>query len=447
MYRKEIQLFMSRAYGPGSYDPDYEKKGIDYPFSYVRWTENRNMEEFLQLVDSGRVKLDALITHRFALDQAPRAYDTILDPASHSLGVLLEYPKTQTASINHTGAKRRIDIAPSRAHPSSIGVALVGAGNLARWEHLPNIKNTPGVQLLAVHSSSGARGKSYALRFGASYCSTDYEQILSDDKIHAVVIVSRNQHHAGQAIAALEAGKHVFVEKPLAITEEECVALADAQRASGNLLTVGFNRRFSPYYVELKRSLSGRSVPAVLNLRVNSPGISGAYWMADPAIGGAILGEACHFVDLMYWLLNSEPVSVSAYSLPTGKTDPIGENNLAASFAFADGSIANLTYCTVGSKSSGGERVEAFTAGVGASTENFNRLSINRSTPSSKSRYWPEKGYKAQINDFFAAIREGRDAAVTLADGVRATVGCLRMLESARIREPRPIAIESILGG
>ncbi len=446
MYLKEIQLFMSRAYGPGSYDADYERKGIDYPYAYVRWTENRNMEEFLRLVDTQRVKVDPLVTHRFPLERAPEAYDTILNPTANSMAVLLEYPKTADAATNGVGAKHRVEVTPTRPGASSIGVALVGAGNLARWAHLPNIKSAPGVQLTAVHSSSGARGKSYAQRFGASYCTTDYEQILGDPNVNAVVIVSRNQHHAPQALEALKAGKNVFVEKPLAITEQECVELADAQRATGKLLTVGFNRRFAPYYIDVKKALSRRSGPAVVNCRVNSPGISGAYWMADPSIGGAILGEACHFVDLMYWLLESEPVSVSAYSLPTGKTEPIGENNLVASFVFADGSIGNLTYCTVGSRSSGGERVEVFAPGIGASTENFTRVSIYGATASSKKRYWAEKGYKEQMDNFFAAIRQGREAEVTLADGVRATIGCLRMQESAREREARSIEIDGILG-
>jgi predicted dehydrogenase len=446
MYLKEIQLYMSRAYGPGSYDPNYEKNGIDYPYSYIRWTENRNMEEFLRLVASERVKVDPLITHRFKLEQAPQAYDTILDPASNSLAVVLEYPKATDVPMTAAGAKRRVDLVPMSAQASGIGVALVGAGNLARWAHLPNIKKASGVQLRAVQSSSGARGKSYALRFGANYCATDYEEILRDNEVNAVVIVSRNQHHASQAIAALQAGKNVFVEKPLAITEQECRALADAQRSSGKLLTVGFNRRFAPYYVQFKKGLTGRSSPVVLNCRVNSPGISGTYWMADPSIGGAILGEACHFVDLMYWLLESEPISVSAYSLPTGKTEPVGENNIAASFLFADGSIGNLTYCTVGSKTSGGERVEAFAPGIGVATENFTKLWVNRATTSSKTKYWADKGYKEQMDDFFSSIREGHDAEVTVRDGVRATIGCLQMLDSARAREPRAIEIESTLG-
>jgi predicted dehydrogenase len=313
-----------------------------------------------------------------------------------------------------------------------LGVALVGAGNLARWAHLPNLQKTPGVELRAVYSASGARGKSYALRFGAAYACSAYEEILRDPEIAAVLIASRNQDHASQAEAALRSGKHVFVEKPMALTEDECGRLTEAVEESGKQLTVGFNRRFAPYYVELKRQLARRQGPAVVQARVNSPGISGSYWMADPAIGGAILGEACHFVDLMYWLLESEPVEVSAYSLPTGRKEPVGENNLAASFRFADGSIGNLTYCTVGSRTSGGERVEVFADGVGAMTEDFKSLTVAGKIRRTRSRWWAEKGYAAQMQDFADAIRKGRPPAVTVKDGARATVECLRMLASAR---------------
>jgi predicted dehydrogenase len=208
---------------------------------------------------------------------------------------------------------------------------------------------------------------------------------------------------------------------------------------------VGFNRRYAPTYLALRKQLSKRSGPAVLNCRVNSPGISGSYWMADPAMGGAILGEACHFVDLMYWLLDSEPVEVSAYSLPTGKNDPIGENNLVAAFRFADGSIANLTYCTVGSRTSGGERVEAFTAGAGATAEDFKQSIIRTGMVRKSSSWFGEKGYEAQMRSFFAAIKHGNPPDVTVRDGVRSTLGCLRMLESARERTPCVIDIESFL--
>jgi predicted dehydrogenase/threonine dehydrogenase-like Zn-dependent dehydrogenase len=445
MYLKEIQLFMSRAYGPGSYDPLYEKKGVDYPFAYIRWTENRNMEEFLRLLSTGEVKVAPLVTHRFALEEAPEAYSTILDPEKNSLAVLLRYKETSLAE--HRPIRKVWTGPQTPVAKDKLGIALIGAGNLARWAHLPALQKTAGATVRAVYSANGVRGKSYATRFGAAYTATDYQQILEDKDVHVVVITSRNTEHAPQAIAALQAGKHVFVEKPMALTETECRDMVEAAAKSGCSVTVGFNRRFAPFYTPLKKHLTGRSSPAVVNCRINSPGISGAYWMADPATGGAILGEACHFVDLMYWLLDSEPLSVSAYSLPTGKDDPIGENNIVAAFRFADGSVGSLTYCTVGSKTSGGERVEAFTQGLGISTEDFKQLTVNGSHPKSSSKYFAEKGYDAQMQSFIDALRKGVTPAVTIKDGVRATIGCLKILESARTGMPCQIDLEGIVDG
>ena len=446
MYMKEIKLLMSRAYGPGSYDPVYEKKGQDYPVSYVRWTENRNMAEFLRLVSTGAVDLKPLITHEFDITEAATAYETILDPAARSLAVVLRYPVADAPATPAPFApQRRIEVV-TRPHGSGqLRVGLIGAGNLARWVHLPVLQKAKGVELRAVCSTSGARGLSYAKRFGAGYCCSDYNELLKDPDVDAVFIVTRNQHHAEQAIAALRAGKHVFVEKPLALTADECRRVEQAVRDSGRQLSVGFNRRFAPFYIEMKERISGRTTPVVINCRVNSPGISGSYWMADPSIGGAILGEACHFVDLMYWLLDKEPVAVQAFSLPTGQAHPIGENNLVASFRFEDGSIGNLTYCTVGSATSGGERVEVFGDGVGVSTEDFMRLDIRTRARQARSRWWPEKGYAGLVDSFMTAVREGGVPAVNVRDGIRATIGCLEMLASARAQESRPVDVDQVL--
>jgi predicted dehydrogenase len=379
---------------------------------------------------SEQVRVGPLVTHTFDLNEAPRAYQTIMSPESGSLAVLLKYDAEHAAqAVRDFEPRRRLDLAPRK---DGLRVALIGSGNLARWAHLPALKKIPGVHLHAVHSLSGARGKTYGERFGAAYCTTDLEQIVKDPDIDIALIISRNAEHAPQALAALRGGKHVFVEKPMALTEAECTDLWQAVGQSGKILTVGFNRRFAPYYLEVKKALGRRSGPAVINCRINSPGISGSYWMADPAIGGAILGEACHFVDLMYWLLESEPVEVSAFSLPTGRQDPIGENNMAASFRFADGSVGNLTYCTVGSRSSAGERVEVFAQGVGAVTEDFKQVTVKTSVARTRKRFFAEKGYNAQLAAFIAAIREGRSPSVTVRDGIRSTVGCIRMLESAR---------------
>jgi len=447
MYLKEIQLFMSRAYGPGSYDTEYEKQARDYPFAYVRWTENRNMEEFLRLTALGRVELEPLITHQFDLEESATAYQTILDPSSNSLAVLLRY-RAAASDEPATPFKplKKVAVAVKRTAMSEVQVALVGAGNIARWDHLPNLKKARGATLRAVCSASGARGKTYALRFGAAYCCTDYDEILSDPEIDVVMIASRNQYHGAQSLAALRAGKHVFVEKPMALTEEECREICRTVEETGSHLTVGFNRRFAPFYAEMKKQLALRAGPAVLNCRINSPGISGDYWMADPATGGAVLGEACHFVDLMFWLLDSEPTAVSAYSLPAGKREPIGENNLVASFRFADGSVGNLTYCTVGSRISAGERVEAFAQGIGVVVEDFKRLKIQTGLGRTRSRLFADKGYRPQLESFLTAIRKDTTPEVTARDGARATIGCLRMLESARTKGPCAIDLDATLG-
>lgn len=443
MYMKEIKLFMSRAYGPGSYDPQYEKRGVDYPIAYVRWTENRNMAEFLRLVAEGRVHAGPLVTHEFAIERAAEAYRTILDPASGSLAVVLRYAAAEaTAGVPATAPRRRVEVARRPHGPGTLRVGLIGAGNLAKWVHLPIVRRMKDVALRAVCSASGARGLTYAKRFGAEYCCSEYDEILRDRDVDVVFILTRNQFHADQAVAALEAGKHVFVEKPMALTVDECRRLERAVRDTGRQLTVGFNRRHAPFYLEQKARLGGRTTPAVVNCRVNSPGISGAYWMADPAIGGAILGEACHFVDLMYWLLEAEPVTVSAFSLPADRPHPVGENNLVASFTFADGSIGSLTYCTVGSATSGGERVEVFGEGIGVSTEDFTRLDVRAASRRKRSRLWPEKGYEGLMEGFVRAVREGSAPPVTVRDGSRATLVCLEMLESARAGAPRPIDLE-----
>jgi len=447
MYMKEIQVLMSRAYGPGSYDPEYEVRGRDYPIAYVRWTEKRNMEEFLRLVALGRVEIQPLITHEFNLEDAPQAYRVVKDPASSSLGVLLRYPEPVVGRDGDAPERTlRVNL-KSRGAKSDLKVALVGAGNLARWAHLPSLSKLPNVSLHAVCSASGARGNTYARRFGAAYFCTDYRQILDDPQTDVVMVLSRNQHHFSQAYEALMAGKHVFVEKPMALTEAECRELYNAVAITGNQLTVGFNRRFAPFYKDLKESLRGRTGPAVIDCRVSSPGISGSYWMADPSIGGAIIGEAVHFVDLMYWLLESEPINVSAYTLPTGKTDPVGENNLVASFRFADGSIGTLNYSTIGSKKAQGERVEVFAKGITSLVQDFKRFKSVSNFKHTKSTLWAHKGYEAQLDSFFRSISRGESPDITVRDGARATLVCVEMLKSAQTLTSREINLDALLTG
>ena len=438
MYIKELKVLMSRAYGPGSYDAAYEKRGIDYPLPFVRWTENRNMEEVLRLMAVGKVDVKPLISHEYGLEDAPKAYETIMSGQGRaSLAVVLRYPVNDVQDpIVSYAPRRRITVSASQAMRGEIGFALVGAGNLAKWAHLPALKKISGARLHAVYSAHGARGKTYALRFGASYHTSDLEEILKDDAVNVVMIASRHNEHASQAVAALRAGKHVFLEKPMAITVEECQAIARAVKESGKQLTVGFNRRYAPFYVDMKRHLKGRTGPAALAVRMNSPGIENG-WAADAGQGGVVLGEGCHFVDLMYWLLESEPVSVSAYGFD--------RHNLAAAIRFADGSIGTLLYTVAGSDSSGGELVEAFAPGIGVTAEDFKRLAVKKKVRRQQSRWFARKGYTAQLDRFVESLREGKPTDVTVRDGTRATLGCLLALQSAQSGEPRVIDLDAVL--
>src|SRR3954469_3153256 len=433
MYRKEVRVLMSRAYGPGSYDPVYEKQNGDYPVSYVRWTENRNMEEFLRLIESGAISVAPLISHRFELPDAATAYETIMSRAVDSLAVVLRYPTGSGEEKPSVAARlTRVSLRPpATTNRATLQFALFGAGNIVRWAHMPNLLRRKDVRLRAVCSSSGVRARSFGERYGAEYISTSVEEVLSDPSIDAVLIATRNAQHASQALAALEAGKHVFVEKPMALTERECQQLREAVERSGRMIAVGFNRRFAPDYLDQKKLLVRRTGPAVINCRVCSPGISGAYWMAQPEEGGAILGEACHFVDTLTWLLESEPVRVSAYSLPTTVAEPIGENNIVASIEYSDGSIANLTYTTVGSAACAGERLEAFAPGVAAISQDFKYLRSGR-TGDTRRRWFANKGYREQMDAFVDALAGRRPPAATVDEGARATIVCLRILDAAR---------------
>jgi len=446
MYVKELTLLMARAYGPGSYDPSYEKSGIDYPYAFVRWTENRNMEEFLRLISTGKISVKRLVTHEFELENAAEGYATIMDPVSKSLAVLLRYPAGDVSDVLADYKPVR-KLSMPNAKPvdkMKINFGLIGAGNLAKWAHLPALKKIGDASIHAVYSSSGARGKSYALRFGANYSCSDHQEMLDDTDIDAILISSASHHHAEETVAALNAGKHVFVEKPMAISIGECREIYRAANESGKQVCVGFNRRFAPYYLEMKAVVTGRSTPMVVTTRMNS-GLRGGHWGADPKYGGATVGEGCHFVDLMYWLTESEPVNVKAQCLPIGNEEPLGVNNIAASIRFADGSIGNFLYCTVGSEASQGELVEVFANGVGASTEDFKSVSIKKSSATKSSRRFAAKGYDAQMKAFVEDIKAGRSTSVTAIDGARATIVCLKMIESATTGESVDIDLIKIL--
>lgn len=329
VYRKELRFMVSRAYGPGSYDPAYEKKGIDYPIDYVRWTENRNMEAFLRLLKEGRVQTRHIITHEFPIQEAPVAFQRLASGEAGILGAVLRYPdsgrieKPKETKISLIASSKKN--APER---DQLRVGIIGLGNIARWVHLPNVSKHPKLVLRGVCTPKGYSAKHLGARFRSEYCSTDYKEVIEDSNIDVVMICTRHDLHASISIEALNAGKHVFVEKPMAMTKEDCANLVKAVRETRLGFMVNFNRRYSPMYQSAKLATSGKG-PKLMSIRMNSPDMTASSWVMDPVEGGgAILGEGCHFFDLMAWFTDSKPVSIFANNLVMPQDALTGKNNV-----------------------------------------------------------------------------------------------------------------------
>ena len=294
-YEKELDFRLSRSYGPGRYDAEYEDKGHDYPYSYVRWTEQRNMETFIQLSSSGAITVDPLITHHFTIDQAEKAYDVITGKTEASfLGVLLTYdadkPIEQTIYLRNEP--------PTPSPQQSVNIGFVGAGNFANATLLPAMKDIDGLNLVGIMSGSGMTARTTGDRFGFQFCTSDFAELANNEHINWMVISTRHNLHAEQAIDAMNAGKNVFVEKPLALNEQELAEVIQVQQSTEKQLMVGFNRRFAPMVHTMQDFLKGHTRPLIATYRINAGSIPNNHWTQDLEVGGGrIIGEACHFID------------------------------------------------------------------------------------------------------------------------------------------------------
>ena len=379
-YRKELDLRLARSYGPGRYDPDYEERGNDYPFSYVRFTEQRNMESFLYLVQQGSVTPAALVTHRLSFADALDAYALIEGklPADSTLertylGVLLEYPEHSPLARTVRGPGVQV----TGSGRGDIGVGCIGAGSFARGVLLPYLVKQGGIRLTGVCTSTGRSAQQAAERFKFGHATTDPTQLLEDADTDAVFIATRHNSHATLVAAALRAGKHVFVEKPLCIREIE---LEDVERALQNAraaghescLMVGFNRRFSPHARALQAAFKDRTTPMVVNYRVNAGAIPAESWIQDPAEGGGrIIGEGCHFVDFCTALIGSETVAVMANSISSDRRDVVAKDSVVITIQYADGSLATIQYLAEGHRALAKDRCEVFAGGRSAVMDDF----------------------------------------------------------------------------
>lgn len=430
-YMKELDLMISRSYGPGRYDRNYEEHGTDYPIGYVRWTENRNMQEFVRLIGTGRLDMKPLITHEFPVDQAGEGYGQLMtDPAS-SLGVLIEYegsvtPRRVPISINSN------QVRPSETERPNI--AVIGCGAFAQQFHLPNIKAAnKRVNFHTLAASTAQSSKEMGKRYGANNCTTDTGQLIENPEIDAVMVFTRDKTHAALCTAALLADKHVFCEKPLVTSLEECEILTNAATTSDRVCMTGFNRRFAPMMQRVKHVISPLCGPKMMHFRVNGGHLSPTSWVFDPKhSAGRIIGEACHFVDLFRWLSESEPVKVSAHLL--GECQPTHQiQDFSAVIEFADGSIGNLVYTSVGSKPLGKERLEVFCDGTGAVVDDYKNLTIRGAAKVDEKVRRVDKGHNEEFEHFLAAVTGKVQPLITHVDGVQAAMVCLAILESARL--------------
>lgn len=438
-YQKELSVVMSRSYGPGRYDRTYEQKGIDYPVGYVRWTERRNLEEFLRLIATGRVSPGRLNPEVFKFDDAPSAYQQLHEQAGrHAVGILFEYPPD-------AALERTVLTPPSatKALPQAgaICVGLIGAGNFATATLIPALKAS-GTRLRAVCSAGGLSARSAARRHGFELAASDYHEVLADSAVSAVVIATRHDTHAPIAAEALRAGKHVFVEKPLALTRDQLDEVMAAQAASSAILMPGFNRRFSPLAIAVRDQFANRRGPIEVVCRVNAGSLKADSWYKDTEEGGwRILSEGCHFVDLIQFICGSPPVRVSAEMIGGGI--PGAQNdNCTVTLRMQDGSVGTLVYVANGHPQFEKERVEVFGQGQTAVIENWRRALLYAGRRCRKLR-GHGKGHAQELAAFLEALRRGSASPVSPLEAAAVTLACIAIGEALMCGRAQDIPLQS----
>jgi predicted dehydrogenase/threonine dehydrogenase-like Zn-dependent dehydrogenase len=404
-WHKELIFSVSKAAGPGSIAPHYEAKGFDYPIAYVRWTEGRNLEAILDLIVQGRVRVDRLITHRFPIQDSLKAYDLILKNLEPYIGVILSYPQGEVAAAQISAPVRTVRLESNRLQPEtapSQGLGLIGGGMFTKNILLPALKKISGVPLIGVATTTGVTAQHIANKFRFAYASTDYQEILRDAAINRVMITTRHNLHGRLVHEALAAGKDVFVEKPLCLTEDELINIERIYDGS-RFLMVGFNRRFAPLAQQVKAFLSGRTTPLVMVYRVNAGYIPGDSWVHDPEVGGGrLLGEVCHFVDFLLFMADSEPAQVSAKSITGAMGKYRRDDNLVLTLTFKDGSLGTIIYTAKGSKAFSRERFEVFCEDSVGVIEDFRRGELIQGGRNQRlKKLSMDMGYQAEMEFFF----------------------------------------------
>jgi len=420
-YRKELDLRLSMSYGPGRYDPTYEEGGHDYPFAYVRWTERRNMQAFLELIQEGRVTPSALVSHRYDIAEAEKAYG-LMSGEEPYLGIVITYP---TKSDDRPVRRVANPAVPAQARSAGSGVGFVGAGNFAKSVLLPELQKTGGVHLTGVATATGLSGTHVAEKFGFGYATTEYRELLEDPETATVFIATRHDMHAPLACEALRAGKNVFVEKPLAIDRQQLNEVMAAAEETAGLLTVGFNRRFSPLVREAADHLAGRSAPLMMIYRVNAGSVPADSWLQGEEGGGRIIGEVCHFVDTLQFLAGTDPVGVQAVNAK-GHTDA-----LSVQISFEDGSVGTIVYTSLGDRAFPKEYIEVFGAGRVITIDDFRAATFVSDGRRKRRRAMnQDKGFSEELRVFLNAVSAGGEPPIGLPSLAATTETTFAILDS-----------------
>ena len=420
-YKKELSFQVSCSYGPGRYDKNYEEKGQDYPLPYVRWTEKRNIEAVLDMMALGKINAALLITHRFIFSEAESAYKLLNNPSA--LGVLLKYPTV--CSIQNT-----ISISSATAHTNKkMVMACIGAGNFASRILLPIFKKN-NIKMHTLVSDQGISSVLQGKKFGFKYASSDFSSVINNNNINAVVITTPNYLHADQIISSLLSGKHVFVEKPLAISKEQLTHVAHVYGSMQHkpILMIGFNRRFSPFIQKIKQLLQPLKEPKNIIMTVNAGFIPKDHWVLDEKQGGGrLLGEACHFVDLLRYIAEASMISAEMQTLNSSRYSK--NENMTIVLKFGDGSVGTVHYCVNGHASFSKERLEIFCAGKVLQLDNFRKLlGFGFSNFKKMSSFRQQKGHTEEITAFIEAVENAHPSPIIFGEIYEVMETCLNLL-------------------
>ncbi len=418
-FKKELDLRMSSSYGPGRYDNDYEQNGNDYPIGYVRWTENRNMQAFVNLVEDGSVDIDKLISHEFAFEKAKDAYQLIVDRSEHLCGIVLKYDISKEL-------KRTVQINNKAYKADDVNIGFIGAGSFAQNFLLPNLKSQ---NLVNVATARATTARNAADKFGFDNCTGNADEVINDKNINTLFIATPHNLHANYVIKALEANKNVFVEKPLSLTKEELEAIKEAESKSSAQVMVGFNRRFAPQVIALKKELN-ENLPKAINYRINAGKLPSDHWTQDPKIGGGrIIGEACHFIDLCAFIANSPITKVDANALKDA-------NNLldtvSISLAFENGSVASISYFSNGSKALNKEYLEVFCGEKVILLDDFKTMDVIGKSKKTIKNGSQDKGHATEIAQFLSAIKEGKQLPISFSECYNSTEATFQVIDKIK---------------